>query len=175
VASELHRPGGGTVSGSFLPESGVYTARITRPGNGVVSYALTLNRTPCSSACSDGLDGDLDGQTDFPADTGCTSPEDFTEAPECGDGFDNDGDGATDAQDPGCVSVTAGSEDPACDDGQDNDGDGGFDFDGAGSAEADAYCPAAFGATETPPPGCGIGPELALILPLLARLRRRAR
>ena len=175
LAPELHRPGGGLTSGSSLPESGVYTVHITRLGSGTLSYGLTMNRTPCSAACNDGLDDDFDGQTDFPADAGCTSAEDFSEAPECGDQLDNDGDGATDAEDLGCVSVAAASEDPACDDGQDNDGDGGFDFDGAGSTNADAYCPAAFGGAETPPPGCGIGPELALILPLLARLRRRAR
>jgi hypothetical protein len=42
-----------------------------------------------SGSCSDGLDNDCDGLTDFPGDMDCTAPE------SC-DGLDNDGDGMTD-------------------------------------------------------------------------------
>jgi subtilisin family serine protease len=64
----------------------------------------------------------------------------------------------------------------ACFDGADNDGDGAIDFDGAGGAP-DADCTDPSDATEHVPTtaGCGIGPELAVLLPALAALRGRAR
>ncbi len=81
-------------------------------------------------ACSDGLDDDLDGLVDHPADPGCDSPSDTSEqspALVCDDGLDNDGDGLVDhPADPGCDSPSDTSEQsPAlvCDDGLDNDGD----------------------------------------------------
>ncbi|MFH2007783.1 MAG: hypothetical protein ABI333_14470 [bacterium] len=61
--------------------------------------------------CSDGIDNDGDGITDFPAEPGCESALDHTEddtcpgagCPACADGVDNDGDGFTDwPNDPGC-------------------------------------------------------------------------
>jgi subtilisin family serine protease len=63
-----------------------------------------------------------------------------------------------------------------CFDGFDNDGDGAVDFDGNGGAP-DPNCTAAGDDSEQPftAGGCGIGPELALALPALAVLRRRAR
>jgi subtilisin family serine protease len=63
----------------------------------------------------------------------------------------------------------------ACFDGFDNDLDGLVDVDGNGGAP-DTDCTNGFDTTENPPPpppSCGIGPELALLLPLLAALRRR--
>lgn len=68
--------------------------------------------------CSDGIDNDSDGQTDYPADPGCTGPDDDSEIdpvvgpdPVCSDGIDNDSDGKTDfPADPGCTSATDGSE-----------------------------------------------------------------
>jgi hypothetical protein len=88
----------------------------------------------------------------------------------CGDGVDNDGDGWTDfPADPGCTSASALREDPACDDGLDNDRDGVLDL-------ADPGCAIASGAREAPPPpGCGLGSELTLLLPLLWLARGRAR
>ncbi|MCI0531314.1 MAG: hypothetical protein L0Y74_05145 [candidate division Zixibacteria bacterium] len=59
--------------------------------------------------CSDGLDNDGDGLIDFPADCGCTSALDPTEAPnpltQCNDGLDNDGDGLIDLADPDCDNL----------------------------------------------------------------------
>jgi len=49
--------------------------------------------------CSDGLDNDGDGNTDYPEDRGCRNAEWGTEAPECDDGLDNEGDGLIDAPD----------------------------------------------------------------------------
>ncbi len=95
----------------------------------------------------------------------------------CFDGLDNDGDGDVDfADDPGCSSGLS-LEGPACDDGLDNDGDGNIDWDGGGVGAADAQCATPLGLSEKAPagPSCGIGPEIALLLPWLAVLRRRRR
>ena len=85
--------------------------------------------------CSDGLDNDNDGLTDYPLDLGCSSPTDPDEtdpapAVACNDGLDNDNDGLIDHPlDPGCSSLTDPDEtNPAptvaCNDGLDNDNDG---------------------------------------------------
>ena len=98
-------------------------------------------------ACSDGLDNDGDGRTDFPADPGCESPTDSDEsdAPQCSDGIDNDGAGGTDwPNDPSCYGPDDVTEDgtPACSDGIDDDGDGDIDF------PADSDCVDANGVSE---------------------------
>jgi len=69
----------------------------------------------------------------------------------------------------------------ACADGLDNDSDGTIDFDGGATAglaagelrPRDPQCATALGARERP--GCGLGFELVLLAPLLARLARRRR
>jgi hypothetical protein len=96
------------------------------------------SRAVKNAQCSDGVDNDGDGRIDFPADPGCSSPNDDSEAdgggtPECRDGVDNDGDGRIDfPNDPGCSSRNddseAGGGARQCDDGRDNDGDGRIDF-----------------------------------------------
>ena len=112
------------------------------------------------------------------ADGGCTSTDDLSEAPECSDGRDNDGDGAFDfsGADLGCASPLGAMEDPACDDGFDNDGDGATDADGGGTGIVDASCGgvASNGVEVAGNVGCGFGPELVLLLPLLAARRRLA-
>ena len=71
---------------------------------------------PPSPACNDGIDNDGDGQTDYPADPGCTGTADTSEygTVECDDGVDNDTDGLTDYRtsggDPECVSLTDATE-----------------------------------------------------------------
>jgi hypothetical protein len=83
----------------------------------------------------------------------------------CSDRIDNDGDGWIDAPaDPGCAHGLARTEAPACDDGVDNDRDGRVDF------PDDPQCGAASGGREhLPPAGCGLGFELAFLVPWLAR------
>ena len=129
---------------------------------GSSSSALALARyLPGGAAalpqCADGGDNDADGRTDFPADPGCESATDDSEAPDpallaqCADGLDNDGDALTDyPADPGCESATDESEspDPAkqCADGLDNDGDALVDF------GSDPGCESATDDSEAPDP-----------------------
>jgi subtilisin family serine protease len=74
----------------------------------------------------------------------------------------------------GAVRALAPAE---CFDGVDNDDDGYTDVDGAGGAWPDPDCLDGFDDQEqaVAAGGCGIGPELALALPLLAGLRRNRR
>ncbi len=58
----------------------------------------------------------------------------------------------------------------ACYDGLDNDGDGRFDY----PADPDCYS-GLYGTEQFIASGCGVGPELALVLPLLAAARLRVR
>jgi hypothetical protein len=139
------------------------------------------------AACADGIDNDGDGATDYPADPGCTAAADASEnetSRPCDDRLDGDGDGHTDfPRDPGCQSASSTLENPQCQDGVNNDGQTGIDFDGGASANggvaldiADPQCTAPWVNSEAPPSppssGCGLGPELLLLLvPLLAARR----
>jgi hypothetical protein len=93
----------------------------------------------------------------------------------CNDGIDSDGDGLADLDDPACFDATAASENPACDNDLDDDADGKIDWDGgSGAGTPDPQCVGKpWGKKEKA--GCGLGAELALVLPLLAMLRRRRR
>jgi hypothetical protein len=140
----------------------------------------------CSYDCGDGVDNDGDGKTDFAGgDLGCFSASDASErsvTTACDDGQDNDGDGFGDfGDDPGCRAPSADNESPQCQDGLNNDGQAGIDFDGGASvnggvpiAAPDPQCTAAWRNKEAST-GCGIGFELALVLPALAAWRRRIR
>ncbi len=105
--------------------------------------------------CSDGIDNDGDGLTDFPADPGCSSAADGNEADvECSDGIDNDGDGDIDfPEDLECSSPNDTDEggQPACNDGIDNDGDGDADF------PADSDCTSATDRSEKGFAACNDG------------------
>jgi hypothetical protein len=120
--------------------------------------------------CADGIDNDGDGLVDYPNDPECVTASGASEA-QCGDGIDNDGDGFADLDDPSCAALTDPYEkNPAlaCDDGIDNDGDGFTDFD-------DPNCSQAWPYWEHPPPACGLGAGLALVMPLALAMRRRWR
>ncbi|HEY1557771.1 MAG TPA: hypothetical protein VGF94_23225 [Kofleriaceae bacterium] len=72
--------------------------------------------------CNDGIDNDGDGLVDYPADPGCSDPNDDSEdtagPPQCSDGVDNDGDGKIDyPNDPGCTSPNQDTETDDCPDG----------------------------------------------------------
>jgi hypothetical protein len=85
--------------------------------------------------CSDGLDNDADGYTDFPSDPGCASPLQDSELPvnahECNNGIDDDLDGYIDGLDPSCSGPFGDSEAPVntheCNNGIDDDLDGYID------------------------------------------------
>lgn len=111
--------------------------------------------------CSDGRDNDNDNFIDYPADSGCDSPNDnneenLVEIPrQCSDGIDNDSDGFTDyPTDQGCVSPEDDNEQdeeiieplPQCADGIDNDNDGFVDY------PADLGCVSATDDSELEPP-----------------------
>ena len=93
--------------------------------------------------------------------------------PACRNGVDDDGDGLIDyPNDRGCATTESKFEDPQCDDGLDNDGDGGTDWNGAGVGPADPQCFLPSQDNERRR-ACGIGFELALLLPPLMLARRR--
>jgi uncharacterized membrane protein len=92
-------------------------------------YELAVFRTGRATACSDGLDNDGDGSTDFPADAGCADAGSEREGPNCDNGIDDDGDGLVDTADPGCGAASDPTEATwACSDGLDNDGNGRTDY-----------------------------------------------
>ena len=143
------------------------------------------------------MDNDGDGLADFPNDPDCRDAEWPAEDPACDDGFDNDGDGFKDyPEDPGCRDAASVREDPQCQDGVNNDtgqdpDPGHIDYDGGASLDLDGngfidpfFNPAApavtdpdpqcvgkpWKNTERKPNTCGLGVELVLLIPLLARL-----
>lgn len=94
-------------------------------GTGMICIEPTPGApTVCVLAqCSDGIDNDGDGITDFPNEPGCETPLDHDETdscpgvgcPECADGADNDGDGLVDyPNDPGCASTADTNEIDEC-------------------------------------------------------------
>jgi hypothetical protein len=150
-------------------------------------------------ACNNGDDDDGDGLVDYPDDPGCLDLDDAFERADslpCDDGFDNDGDGRIDFDpvthanpgsgttlpagegDPGCGDPTWSTESPQCQDGIHNDQDGKMDYDAGlsihGSADpagADSHCVGQpWVMTE-----CGLGAELAFLLPLVMWMRRHRR
>jgi hypothetical protein len=88
-------------------------------------------------------------------------------APDCSDGEDNDGDGSIDLDDPGCIAPDASPENPQCDNGIDDDHNGLVDAD-------DPKCEAHWPYWEVAP-ACGLGAELALLLPLMQLVASRRR
>jgi hypothetical protein len=98
----------------------------------------------------------------------------------CSDGIDNDGDGRTDfPSDVGCKDAAWKFEQPKCQDGIDNESDGKIDFDGGASLNGgvpigtpDPHCKTAWRNNEK---ACGLGFELAVIVPVIAALRKRRR
>ena len=138
---------------------------------GCVDAADLSERDP-SLVCDDGVDNDGDGGIDYDPVT-AANPGDANTMP-LGTG------------DVGCGSPTWATENPACQNGENDDGDpfadydGGFNgppgstFGGIAGGTPDAQCTQPWRDREQPSSGgtCGVGPELALLLPLLGWARR---
>ena len=127
--------------------------------------------------CDNGLDDDLDGRIDFdpvtagdPAlgvgDPGCWKPDSDTESPQCNDGVENDADGLIDFDGGQWVHGACGGG--VCPPGV-------SDPDSDGVADPDPQCVGNPSRNaEKKKSGCGLGPELVLLLGLLHLRRRRA-
>ena len=123
--------------------------------------------------CSDGLDDDLDGLSDFPTDPGCASATDASErgsALVCDNGSDDDGDGLVDFPGaPGCANALDVWERGAayqCDNGVDDDLDLATDF------PNDSGCLHPSNPVEAPEPGLALLLG-AGVLALTAKARSR--
>ncbi|MDD4287687.1 MAG: hypothetical protein PHN33_05060, partial [Candidatus Peribacteraceae bacterium] len=86
--------------------------------NHAAVWSNTVSDTITCAQCSDGIDNDQDGATDYPNDFSCSSATDNDETnpkAQCQDGIDNDGDGRTDyPSDPGCSSKQDNDEHNIC-------------------------------------------------------------
>jgi hypothetical protein len=101
------------------PAPGDYYLFVDGATGAAGAFVLTANIIP-RPECRNGRDDDDDGRTDYPAEPGCTEPDDTTELdpdvpPVCSDDDDNDGDGLVDYPlDAGCFSAADGDEVDAC-------------------------------------------------------------
>ena len=182
------------------PTPGTYTITVRafqvsqdqEPDAAGLNQDFSLVWTAPPPACGNGTDDDGDGRVDL-ADPGCDSATDASERAAhlvCDDGIDNDADGHVDHDpdpgqgDPGCWDPSWPVEDPQCSDGLNNDPaqDGFVDFDGGVSMglppeELTAPDPQCQGQSwrmseARPSRRCGLGFELALLLPTLLGLRQ---
>jgi hypothetical protein len=123
--------GYGTSSGAFT-----LTTRGTVPAGAACTdpaFAAGILQCPAANpcdgsvcalpACSDSVDNDADGRTDYPFDPGCTTASDTAETdpcpgagcPACGNGLDDDADGDTDYPADGNCSSASGSSEACAD------------------------------------------------------------
>jgi hypothetical protein len=144
-----------TYTANSLPTDGIHSLTLV---GGVPTVAVASPRNFANQlgtmepACSDSVDNDGDGRTDFPADVGCFDANGTVENPQCQDGSDNDLDGGIDFDGGAAANggVPLGPIDPQC----------------ASKPQRNREAPN----------GCGDGEELAFLAPIAwvaARRRRR--
>lgn len=93
---------------------GLFTQGITDSAS---CAQLAATYTEADIECSDDIDNDADGATDYPNDADCTSSTDASESSTtsaCADGIDNDSDGYSDINDPGCCGNTDTANEELC-------------------------------------------------------------
>ena len=162
----LFVPGTGNYASDRAAEAAYTQAQLDT--NADAGNPLTYTCAPPGSGTRMAIDEDLDGFRDRDERDVFTSPSNAGSAPgACSDGIDNDGDGVTDLADAGCRNTGWNIENPECNDGVNNDPDGLVDL-------ADAQCTAAYVRFEQPA-ACGIGFELAFIVPPIMAIRRLRR
>jgi hypothetical protein len=186
--------GNTTTSVTFTAVAGTVYYVVVEDFEGGGSFDLSIqdNTGGCYEDCDDGIDNDIDGSIDC-SDSDCSGDPVCVSAEACSNGIDDDGDGLADyPADPGCASPSATNEAPQCQDGLNNDGAFGIDFDGGesvhgacsggvcppgvsdpnedGVADPDPQCTSFWDnreAASSSGGSCGLGIELALLLPLL--------
>ena len=182
--------------GLVVPDGWNYQIRdMEVDANGDLILAMRVPQPGCAATCTDlrNLLGRLDPTTGIFVEgpeliagsvgTTFAGHAVFQPGTQCGDGVDNDGDGLIDLADPACKDAAWPAEQTQCQDGANNDADAGIDFDGGASihgtaiAPPDAQCASFWDDREgSKNLHCGLGLELALVLPCLGWLRaRRAR
>jgi hypothetical protein len=143
-----------TFTPSALPRDGIHSLTLV----GGVPQSATATPTNFAGqtgtmepACSDGVDNDGDGDTDYPSDIGCHDVAWDFESPACQDGIDNDLDTKIDF-------------------------DGGAALNGGVPlAEIDPQCAGKPHRNREQPNGCGDGEELAFLAPIAWWAGRRRR
>jgi len=155
----------GVVSGTPTAAGAYWVFAGASDGPAVDAESFVWTVSASSRACSDGVDNDGDGRADHPSDPGCASPSSSTESPQCQDGVDNDVHFGIDFD--GGQSIHGACSGGVCPPGV-------SDPDRNGVANPDPQCTTASIVSEGSG-RCGLGFELALALPLLARLARRRR
>ncbi len=109
----------GTIKNGASCESQLAQSGALACSPGYACKGTAGSRVCALAQCSDGIDNDGDGKTDYPFDPGCDSPSDDDESdtcpgagcPVCSNGMDDDADGLTDfPADWGCDSAAGASE-----------------------------------------------------------------
>jgi hypothetical protein len=83
-SSAFNGSGGGGGGSNFGPTGSIFESDV-QAGNGLVRVTWTPQPPSDLPECSDEVDNDEDGQTDFPDDLQCEGPEDDSEEEEGGD------------------------------------------------------------------------------------------
>ena len=157
------------------PEAFFVTLLMTGTGAGEPVNTLRSVHVPDSGTLAEDRDHDIALRLVETSNAPSPMMQVVVALPPCADGSDNDGDLLTDfPDDPGCKDASFASvENPECDDGVDNDIDTFTDHPDDPQCEAPWWDDESMGKDNRT--RCGLGAELALLLPLLGWLRARRR